>query len=121
MVFISAQNRTRYDPETDRLIKRFGRKLKKLADGEETEFYGFIQPLRYKNKMYLNGISTELGYNTTKKYLLISQADVKLKQSERENVIITATDGKYCCDHSETVCFGEKECYCWSIIHRISY
>ena len=95
--------------------------MKRLKNGEETEFFGFLQPLRYKNKMYLNGISTELGYNTTKKYLLISQPDVKLKQNERENVVITASDGKYCCDHSETVSFGEKECYCWSIVHRVSY
>ena len=27
-------------------------------------FKGFIQPLRYKNKMYLYGVNTEIGYNS---------------------------------------------------------
>ncbi|MGN1194864.1 MAG: hypothetical protein ACI4SB_05230 [Acutalibacteraceae bacterium] len=114
------QNDTRYDEEIEMLLKKFGRKMTMTKNGEDKEIFGFLQPLRYKNKMYLNGVTTELGYNTTRKYLLISAASVKLKEKDRENVIITASDGKYCCDHSETVHFGETECYCWSIVHRIS-
>lgn len=93
--------------------------MKRTKNGTDEEFFGFLQPLRYKNKMYLNGVTTELGYNTTRKYLLISAPDVKLKETERETVIITTADGRYCCDHSETVRFGESACYCWSVIHRI--
>lgn len=93
--------------------------MKRTKNGLDEEFFGFLQPLRYKNKMYLNGVTTELGFNTTRKYLLISAANVKLKESDRETVIITTRDGKYCCDHSETVRFGDTDCYCWSVIHRI--
>lgn len=89
-------------------------------NGEEKEIFGFLQPLRYKNKMYLSGQTTELGYSTTRKYLLISSPSVKLKEQEHETVLITASGVKYCCDHSETVTFGDTECYCWSIVHKIS-
>ena len=118
MVSISAQNNAK-NKEIEALLKKFGRKMIVTKNGLEKETYGFLQPLRYKNKMYLNGVTTQLGYNNTKKYLLISAASVKLKESDRETVLVTASDGRYCCDHSETVRFGETECYCWSIIHRI--
>ena len=37
-------------------------------------FKGFIQPLRYKNKMYLYGVNTEIGY----KYQIVRAVKIKL-------------------------------------------
>lgn len=120
MIFISAQNELWFDKEVEKLLKSFGRKMTVTKNGEEQEIFGFLQPLRYKNKMYLSGLTTELGYNTARKYLLISASSVKLKEREKESVVITSSDGRYLCDHSETVTFGVTECYCWSIVHKIS-
>ena len=49
-----------------REFERFGRPLTiKFPDGTSSPvFNGFVQPLRYKNKMYLYGVNTEVGYNS---------------------------------------------------------
>ena len=54
-------------------FKKWGRTLViENTDSTRTApFKGFIQPLRYKNKMYLYGVNTEIGYNSQGYYLYI--------------------------------------------------
>ena len=62
------------------LFKKSGVSLTIKKDGEEiASFNAFLQPLRYKNKLYLSGVPTELGYDGLKKYLLICPPDIDLE------------------------------------------
>ena len=54
---------------------------------------GFIQPLRYKNKMYLYGVNTEIGYNSQGYYLYIGPPEHDL--TVNEDALIIDGDIKY--------------------------
>lgn len=101
------------------LFKKSGVSLVIKRDGEEiTSFNAFLQPLRYKNKIYLRGVATELGYDSLKKYLLISPADVDLSVIDGTSLALFFGDKHLSIDHTEKVYLGKKPYYTWSIVSK---
>ena len=82
---------------------------------ETTETKVFISPLRYKNKMYLYGVNTEIGYNSQGHYLYIGPPDPDLTAAE-DGSYISCLGEKYRIDRAEKVYNGEKPFYIWAII-----
>lgn len=109
----------RDDALFDGLIKRFGREMLFRSGELEAFFFGILQPLRYKNKMYLNGASSPIGYDNRCKYLLISPAQIDFGTVESSKINLTVDGEEFRCDHSEMVYYKGKPAYCWSIVHRI--
>lgn len=85
---------------------------------EETVFYAFLQPLRYKNKLYLSHAPTELGFDTLQKYLMITSPDVPLESIDGFNRKLYFGDSYLKIDHYEKVYFGKKPYYFWSIVSK---
>ena len=83
-----------------------------------SRFYALLQPLRYKNKIYLRGVATELGYDRLKKYLLLSPADVDLTAVDGTEQCLYNGNTHLSIDHTETVYFGGKPYYNWSIVSK---
>lgn len=103
-----------------RILEKHGRTAALCSADAETPFKAFLQPLRYKNKLYLSTVSTELSYNNTRKFLLICSADIDINSADGYEAIIRTDDGiEYCNDHSEIVYDGDNPLYCWSIVHRV--
>ena len=105
----------------DRLSKffeRYGREMK--IEGKETEifFKAFLEPLRYKNKMYLSSVSTELGYDVLTKFLLLCPVGVPLESVDGLDVLLKAGNDDFSIDHCETVFFKNEPQYYWSIVHK---
>ena len=94
--------------------------LVSVADGEREAFRGFLQPLRYKNKMYLNRIATELSYTNTRKFLLIAPAETAVETADGYISVIEAGGDRYCIDHSEKVYAKGEAVYSWSIVHQVN-
>ncbi len=87
-------------------------------DSTRTEpFNGFIQPLRYKNKMYLYGVNTEIGYNAQGYYLYIGPPEYDLTQNE--DAIIIDGDIKYQIDRAEKIKFGDEVLYVWAVVRTV--
>lgn len=105
-------------PEKDarKLIKDYGRSMKLVKQGNETVFKAFLQPLRYKNKMYLNAVATELRYDSSRKYLLIAPPDVDLSDADGYEAIITDENSKYVADRAEKIYFGDTPLYTWAVV-----
>ncbi len=105
---------------TDVLFKSYGRPVEVFTkEGEKVaESSAFISPLRYKNKMYLYGVNTEIGYNSQGYYLYIGPPDPD---------ICTVNDGsylfcmgeKYRIDRAEKVYKGKDVFYIWAVIRVI--
>ncbi len=91
--------------------------IKKGAQTVNT-FYGLLQPLRYKNKIYLKGVATELGYDSLKKYLLLSPADIDLSDVDGTEIALYRENTHLSIDHTEKVYFGSSPCYTWSIVSK---
>lgn len=79
---------------------------------------GFIQPLRYKNKMYLNGVNTVIGFNSQGHYLYIGPPNHDLTTLSSDKWL-EAGDKKYTIDRCEKVYFKNEVVYIWAIIREI--
>lgn len=88
------------------------------ADGSSFDFFAYLQPLRYKNKLYLTGVPTELGYDALKKYLLICPVEVPLDKIDGISYRLCFEEKAYGVDHVETVYSCNNPLYLWAIIHK---
>lgn len=104
--------------KVQKMFCRFGRKLTISSENGDFDFQAFLQPLRYKNKMYLSSVHGELGFNTLTKFLLLCPGDVDLESVDGINVRLCLGDRDFSVDHCERVCFGEQMLYFWAIIHQ---
>lgn len=106
------------NPMPERIFENMGMTMSLILSDSETEFKGIIQPLRYKNKIYLNGVPTELGYDSMKKYLLLCSHRVELEKVNGINNFLDFNGKSYCVDHCEKVYFKGEPFYYWAIIHK---
>ncbi len=102
------------------IFKKYGRPLAFVSKNGETikETNAFISPLRYKNKMYLYGVNTEIGYNSQGHYLYIGPPEPDLTLSA-DGEYISCLGDKYRIDRAEKVYKGEEVFYIWAIIRVI--
>lgn len=102
------------------IFDSYGRPASFFSKNEEkiTDMRAFISPLRYKNKMYLYGVNTEIGYNSQGHYLYIGPPDPDLTAAE-EGAYVTCGTEKYRIDRAEKVYKGDEVFYIWAIIRVI--
>ena len=104
---------------TKTLFKQYGRNVSLCTnEGIKQSYKAMIQPLRYKNKMYLDGIYTEIGFNSQGHYLYIGPPDVDLTAAN-DGEYLSANGMNYQIDRAEKVYAGEKVFYIWAIIRTI--
>lgn len=102
------------------MFDKLGLTMSIYRDGaDDLTFKGFLQPLLYKNKLYLDGIRTEIGYDGQHTYLLISPPVYDLSLINNSTSYLTFNSNKYTINHTEKVYFGEKWLYCWSVISKV--
>ncbi len=102
------------------IFEHYGRPASFMSrDGEKLrEMKAFISPLRYKNKMYLYGVNTEIGYNSQGHYLYIGPPDPDITAAE-DGEYISCLGEKYRIDRAEKVYKGDKVFYIWAVIRVI--
>ena len=102
------------------MLKAYGRPASFVArDGEKlAEMNAFISPLRYKNKMYLYGVNTEIGFNSQGHYLYIGPPEPDLTLAQNGEYVICMGE-RYRVDRAEKVYRGDKVFYIWAIIRVI--
>ena len=102
------------------MFDRFGREIiLRDTDGWQSPvFHGFIQPLRYKNKMYLNGVNTVIGFNSEGHYLYIGPPNHDLSSLTGE-YWIESNGKKFTVDRCEKVYFKNTVIYIWAIVREI--
>lgn len=89
-----------------------------IGGGSYSYFKAFLQPLRYKNKIYLSGVPTELGYDSLQKYLLIALPDAPLELIDGNSYILSYDGYNYSVDHCEKVYHGTEPYYYWAIVSK---
>lgn len=102
------------------MFQKFGQDvICRSEDGWNSEtFGGFIQPLRYKNKMYLNGVNTVIGFNSQGHYLYIGPPDHDISKLPDDGWI-ESCGKKFTVDRAETVYLKNEAVYIWAIIREI--
>ena len=100
------------------MVKRHGLPLTMSAKNNplnNRQFSAFIQPLRYKNKMYLDGTYSEVGYIDQAYYLYIGPPDINIL-SLPEDATVEFMGKKYNFTRSEKVAIGQQVLYYWSVL-----
>ncbi len=102
------------------LLKKRGVQLeiRHVSTNDATAFQAFLQPLRYKNKIYLSHAPTELGYDTLQKYLLITSPDTPLELIDGYTYNLYFNNIRFKVDHCEKVYFGKEPYYYWSVVSK---
>lgn len=96
------------------LIKRFGEEVLLSQQEIQQKTYAVIQPLLYKNKMYLGGKITPFGIRDDGHYLMI--ADIADKITDWGKVIVSNHAGKFSVKRAEVVSCGKDDLYIWAVI-----
>ncbi len=105
--------------ELENLFKKYGRSLISIGEGGEPSppYRALLRPLRYKNKMYLFGVNTPIGYNSQGHYLYIGPPKPDLSQ---KGISIGAGGKNYRVDRAEKVHKGDKVLYIWAILREMT-
>ena len=106
--------------QINHFLNRFGRRayLAQRDGWMSMPFHCFLQPLRYKNKMYLYGINTQIGFNAQGHYLYIGPPDHDpTALSARASLHVG--DRAYLIDRAEKVYCGESLYYIWAIVRTV--
>lgn len=78
-------------------------------------YNAFIQPIRYKNRMYLQDVSTVVGRDSKDYFLYIGPYDRAIDQ-ENHNLVIESNSIKYSVVKSQPVRFDDQIVYIWAVI-----
>lgn len=98
------------------VINRFGKSVEIISKKDtNVSTKAFIQPLRYKDQMYMGGKCIDIGYINGKSYLYIGSKDVRLDLYPF-NTILKTNEDNYVVKRAQAVYLGEDILYVWAII-----
>ena len=80
--------------------------------------YGFMQPLRYKNKMYVDTQMDDMGLDDDGRYIYIGLPDHLLTATSDNGRAIEMGRQTYSVIRAENVFFKGEAIYVWAIIKR---
>lgn len=108
--------------ELSMLMERYGRSVSlSTEDGwHSPQFTAFIQPLRYKNKMYLEGVHTAIGIHNPGYYLYIGPASHDITRLGEDARLNAFGGERYQIDRAERVTIGEEALYIWAILRSVT-
>ena len=110
----------RRSEQVKRLLNKYGQPVTAVSDDGWSSggYYAFVQPVRYKNKMYLNDVESPIGTVSENYYLYVGPADVILKGREGRTEITTKI---MACtvERSESVFLGDEILYNWAILRKV--
>lgn len=103
------------------IIKVFGRSV--FLQGEDgwksPIFNAFIQPLRYKNKLYVEGVHTPIGVNKYDNYSYMGPVSHDITKLDSSFRLVDSDKTKYIIDKSEKIYFGDSPVYIWAVIRKV--
>ena len=102
------------------VFQKYGRSVFLSDEGWNSPvFRAFLQPLRYKNKMYLEGAYTEIGRDTSGLYLYIGPHDHDVTKLSRKARIADADGKAYLIQRAEKILTGDKPYYFWAVVKEV--
>ncbi len=100
--------------EVKKLINRYGSEIKVQRESFTQSTKGFIQPLRYKSKVYTDMSVSVGGFRDSRYYLYIGLPDVRF--SRNDDAIILCNGKEYTVHTSETFDFSDRGLYVWAVL-----
>lgn len=110
----------RKNERVKRLMNRYGQTVHAETESGErsSDYKAFVQPVRYKNKMYLNAVESPIGTVDENYYLYVGPYDVQLNMIN-EPVTIHSAIMACTVERSEAVFLNNEILYIWAILRRV--
>lgn len=101
-------------------LEKYGCEVAVAEDGQTfgPAYRAFVQPLRYKNKMYLEGTRTRIGYADQSHYLYVGPATVDVC-SLPNTAVLRMGEGLFYFSHCESVRLSDETIYMWAILRAL--
>lgn len=97
------------------MIDRYGNSVTVQNGGLCVKTRAFVEPLRYKNKIYIGGRYHPLGGYNNEKYLYIGKPSVGL---EEDVTVVECSGEKYIVKRAELYRVNGTVVYAWGIMAR---
>ena len=94
-------------------IARYGGDITVTSNGSTVRGRAIVEPLRYRNKIYIGGEQRHLGFMKREKYLFIGTPDMNLNENR---TVIEAASGKYIVKRCERYFIQDNPIYTWAIM-----
>ena len=110
---------SKIDPKTrllNKIIRQYG-KAYTVNAGEDC-YTAMVSPLRYQNKLYVDGITTPLGYDDKDYWLFIGEAYAP-PPFEKGDILHFPSEN-FCVKTSQIQEFEGSPFYCWAILDKLS-
>lgn len=100
-------------PSVIKSIQTYGEDIAVINDDDTVSTRAFIEPLRYRNKIYIGGGYRTLGMKYSEKYLYVGIPDITLVENK---TIVKRKDNEYLVKRVERYYVGEQIAYTWAIL-----
>ena len=97
------------------LFEKIGEKVSVCSRSGEKSVNAVIQPMRYKNKLYLDMTWGELGFKDSECFLYLGPPEVDFTGFESETHIKT-NDRAYCVSRADRISVGGDIVYIWAVL-----
>lgn len=94
-------------------IARYGGDITVTSNGSTVRGRAIVEPLRYRNKIYIGGEQRHLGFVKREKYLFIGTTDFDLTENHS---VIESVSGKYIVKRCERYYVQDRPIYTWAIL-----
>ena len=98
-----------------RLLQRYGDLVEIRGEEQALQVNAWIQPLRYKNKMYLSGTYLPDGYLDGGHFLYLGPAEARLDQMPSDTML-SRQGVRYRIQRAEPIWFANEILYIWAIL-----
>lgn len=99
----------------ERFLKKYGEKAVVLLSDEPNEVYALIQPMRYKNKLYIEKTRTALGFKDSECFLYLGPAYPDFSGLELQTTV-KSRDKVYSVSRADIVTLGGEKIYIWAVL-----
>ncbi|HCA04680.1 MAG TPA: hypothetical protein DEO32_02150 [Ruminococcaceae bacterium] len=94
-------------------IKKYGSRVTIEQNGDKVSTNAFVEPLRYRSRLYIGGQKRVLGRSMKRSYLYIGNPGYRLVENKS---VIETQSGRYIVKRSETYYVKSFPVYEWAIL-----
>ncbi len=97
------------------MIDKYGNSVVIHSGDNNVNTRAFVEPLRYKNKIYIGGRKHALGMYSSEKYLYIGKPDDRLVE---DTSVVECGEDKYIVKRQEIYRVCGEPVYVWAVLTR---
>jgi hypothetical protein len=105
----------KFQKSVKKLLSVAGKPIRITCGNSDKQVTAIIQPMRYKNKMYLSMGRNHLGFNDNECFLYIGPPDFDFSETS-ERTVIEDGERSYNVSRADKISLGSETLYIWAVL-----